>query len=102
MDPGRDLSRSPVRTGRGRDYIPHASEDWERRRSRSPVRRGGTWEPDLQLRGQPVSPDPLVDLCRGVDVPVWGWRESSEPPRDPAHHLPARGSLGLGFSWRRP
>ena len=30
-----------VRTGRGRDFIPHATERWECRRSRSPFRLGG-------------------------------------------------------------
>ena len=38
---GRSMVRSPPRTARGRDFIPHAAECWERRRSRSPSRLGG-------------------------------------------------------------
>jgi len=40
MDRGRTFSRSLPRSERGRDFLPHASEDWERRRSRSPDRPG--------------------------------------------------------------
>lgn len=49
-------SRSPVKGGRVRDYLPHTSEDWEQRRSCSPARQTSA--------RVLVSYDPLIDLCR--------------------------------------
>jgi hypothetical protein len=48
LERGRNKHRSPGRRARGRDYIPHASEDWGRRRSRSPVRRERAGDADLR------------------------------------------------------
>lgn len=39
MGRGRSWDRTSPRTARGRDLIPHATEEWERRRSRSPAPR---------------------------------------------------------------
>lgn len=51
---GRAITRSPGRGGRTRDAIPRASEEWERRRSRSPVRQLMPGDDDYDFLG----PDP--------------------------------------------
>lgn len=56
LDRGRPSSRSPRRSVRGREALQHASEDWERRRSRSPI-----------ARTRPVSRDPMLDFFRSSD-----------------------------------
>ncbi|KAG0541121.1 hypothetical protein BDA96_03G468800 [Sorghum bicolor] len=62
LDHGRQISRSPERTARGRDALQHASEDWERRRLRSPV-----------THSRLVSRDPMIDSfgCSGSGEATW-------------------------------
>jgi hypothetical protein len=44
MDHGRSWFRSPSRSAREMEYLQHAGEDWECRRSRSPGCQGHSWD----------------------------------------------------------
>lgn len=57
MERGRLNSRSPPRGRRSREALQHASEDWERRRSHSPLAR--SWD-----RPGSGAADPLLDHLR--------------------------------------
>lgn len=66
MDRGRTIRRSPARSGHVREYMLHTTEDWERRRSRSPACRSGNYlhrqESHRQLQ------DPLIDVVTAPAV----------------------------------
>jgi hypothetical protein len=74
LDRGRSWSRSPSRSARGRELLQHASEDWERRRSRSPVRHSAR-----HIMSMPVSPDPMLHVYR-EPVAAGGSRTWEEDP----------------------
>ncbi|KXG35743.1 hypothetical protein SORBI_3002G221200 [Sorghum bicolor] len=71
---GRRLSRSPSAVTRRRDTVQHRSEDWERRRSRSPVRPSQAWR------------DPLLDTFRCNDGDVQSRSSSFSAGEDPMVH----------------
>jgi hypothetical protein len=63
LDWGRQLSRSPGTSARGREALQHASEDWEWRRSRSPVTRPQLTSRDpLPLFSSQIQPQ--ISLCK--------------------------------------
>lgn len=75
------MNRLPGRALRHRDSLPHASEDWERHRSRSPVHGSIHGAHDFK-DAMKVSPDPIIeDFCwpsspqgplhRGQEDPMW-------------------------------
>ncbi|CAD6268904.1 unnamed protein product [Miscanthus lutarioriparius] len=55
---------------RRRDYLPHAAEEWERRRSRSPMRQNTTGEPSELHQAGSVSHDPLADPHSTTTTPA--------------------------------
>lgn len=72
MDGGRTMLRSPPRSGWEHDGLDHAAEGWERRRSRSPPRRG----PNSNfLQAPPLLQDPLADMFAAPKTrhDAWGF-----------------------------
>jgi hypothetical protein len=90
MDRGRTFNRSPLRSEHGRDFLPHASEDWERRRSRSPAGRVRTCDTHDTLGLQvPASVDPLLEQDLGTGGR--GWHAAVSRDDDPMLHEFLRG-----------
>jgi hypothetical protein len=69
LDQGRPSSYSPRRSARGSEALQHASEDWERRRLRSPV-----------AKTRPVSRDSLLDFFTRPNDD-WGTGQPPSPSR---------------------
>jgi hypothetical protein len=88
LEQGRTASRSPQRTLRNRDNLPHSSKDWERRRSWSPVRHRDSETRDNNSAFS-VSPDPIIDTC------FWGASPMCMLPR--GHDDPMRMEASCAF-----
>jgi hypothetical protein len=84
QDRGRSWSHSPFQSTRGRECLQHASEDWERCRSRSPAPyRARTATP------LPVSPDPMLHVYRESEVARGAhYWDLGGGPHDPRVSLP--------------
>ncbi|KXG24091.1 hypothetical protein SORBI_3008G184300 [Sorghum bicolor] len=77
LERGRTPCRSLQRSLRARDIIPHAADDWERRRSRSPGCRGQCVA--ASCNDYMGSLDPLADLCLRAS-PAWSPPRGSDDP----------------------
>lgn len=75
LDRGRPSSRSPRRSVHGRDALQHASEEWERRRSRSPI-----------ARSRLACLDPLLDFHNRPDFDRAAQAATLSPEDDPMLH----------------
>lgn len=79
MDRGRAFSRSSTRGPRGRDFLPHATEEWERRRSRSPMRQIMPGMLQELHQARLVSHDPLADPHRTMTTSATRFFGNQDP-----------------------
>lgn len=78
---GRTPDHSSPRPLRYRDTLPHTSEDWERRHSRSPVRRDNKGEGKRDYSSTfTVSSDPVADNCFWTSSPCRLLQHRHEDP----------------------
>lgn len=85
MERGSPFNYSPQRMQRARDSLSHASKDWERRHSGSPVRRESFDVPRSDSNvprsdyDYMVSPDPLADHYFWASTPRSPHRKNDDP-----------------------